>query len=126
MVELDPVLARGRIAHQYAHAMATLDGEPSTEGLDEAVAAWLHSLNTAELLQVWRSSPLQVGAHMAGIRPLEGLPLCPTMGRVQARPCKRRADHPPAKEEVREWQETLDAAFEDMINDPGFQLKCGI
>lgn len=126
VVELDPVLARGRIAHQYAHAMATLDGEPSTEGLDEAVAAWLHSLNTAELLQVWRSSPLQVGAHMAGIRPLEGLPLCPTMAEYKHALVSAAQITPRQREEVREWQETLDAAFEDMINDPGFQLKCGI
>jgi len=126
VVELDPVLARGRIAHQYAHAMATLDGEPSTEGLDEAAAAWLHSLNTSELMHIWRASPLLVGAHMAGIRPIEGLPLCPTMAEYKHALGNAAQITPRQREEVRKWQETMDRAFADMIDDPKFELKCGI
>lgn len=126
VVELDPVLAKGKIAYAYAHSMGTLDGEPSTEGLDEAAAAWLHSLNTAELLQVWRSSPLQVGAHMAGIRPLEGLPLCPTMAEYKHTLGNAARITPRQREEIAEYNETLDRAFADMIDDPAFELKCGI
>lgn len=126
VVELDPVLVRGRIAHAYAHAMATLDGEPSTEGLDEAAAAWLHSLNTSELMHIWRASPLQVGAHMAGIRPMDGLPLCPTMAEYKHALGNAAQITPRQREEIREWQETLDRAFADMIDDPAFELKCGI
>ncbi|MGU3541415.1 hypothetical protein [Methylobacterium sp. A52T] len=126
VVELDPVLARGRIAHQYAHAMGTLDGEPSTEGLDEAAAAWLLSLNSSELMHIWRASPLQVGAHMAGIRPHEGLPLCPTMAEYKHALGNAARITPRQREEIWEWVETMDAAFADMIDDPAFKLKCGI
>jgi hypothetical protein len=126
VVEFDPVLAKGKIAHAYAHAMGTLDGEPSVEGLDEAAAAWLLSLNSSELMHIWHASPLQVGAHMSGIRPLDGLPLCPTMAEYRHALGNAAQITPRQREEVREWQETMDAAFADMIDDPAFELKCGI
>lgn len=126
VVELDPIPTRGRIAHDYALAMGTLDGEPSTEGLDEAAAAWLHSLNTSELLHVWRNSPLQVGAHMAGIRPIEGLPLCPSMAEYRHALGNAARITPRQRDEIREWEQTMDHAFADMVADPAFELKCGI
>jgi hypothetical protein len=33
---------------------------------------------------------------------------------------------PRQREEIAEYNATMDEAFNDMINDPGFQLKCGV
>jgi hypothetical protein len=126
VIELDPVLAKGKAAHAFATALGTQDEEPSTEGLNEAEAAWLNSLNHHEMMTIYRAGPLRTGAHMAGIRPIEGLPLCPTLAEYRHVLGSAAQITPRAREEIREWQETLDAAFEDMLADPAYELKCGI
>jgi len=126
VVELDPVLAKGKIAHAFACALATQDKEPSTNGLHEGEAAWLNSLNHLEMMHIYRAGPMRVGAHMAGIRPIEGLPLCPTEAEYRHVLGSAAQITPRAREEIREWQETLDAAFEDMLSDPSYELKCGV
>jgi hypothetical protein len=126
VIELDPVLVKGKIAHAFACALATQDEEPSTNGLHEGEAAWLNSLNHLEMMHIYRAGPMRVGAHMAGIRPIEGLPLCPTEAEYRHALGSGAQITPRAREEIREWQETLDQAFEDMISDPAYELKCGV
>ncbi|MFF9551163.1 MULTISPECIES: hypothetical protein [Methylobacterium] len=126
VVELDPVLAKGKIAYAYACSLTTLDGEPSTAGLNEAEAAWLASLNTSEMMHIWRGGPLQAGAHMAGIKTIPGLPLCPTLSEYRHILGSAAQVTPRQREEIAEYNATLDRAFADMIEDPAFELKCGI
>lgn len=126
VIELDPVLTKGRIAYGFACALATQDEEPSTEGLDEAEAAWLNSLNHYEMMHIYRAGPMRAGAHMAGIRSIEGLPLCPTLAEYRHALAGAAQITPRQREDVREWQETLDRAFEDMVSDPSYELKCGV
>lgn len=126
VVELDPVLAKGKIAYAYACSLTTLDGEPSTAGLNEAEAAWLASLNTSEMMHIWRGGPLQAGAHMAGIKTIPGLPLCPTLAEYKHILGSAAQITPRQREEIAEYNETMDRAFADMIEDPAFELKCGI
>ena len=126
VIELDPVLAKGKIAYAYACSLTTLDEEPSTAGLNEAEAAWLASLNTSEMMHIWRRGPLRAGAHMAGIKPIEGLPLCPTLAEYRHVLGSAARITPRQREEIAEYNETLDRAFADMIEDPAFELKCGI
>ncbi|MDH2309167.1 hypothetical protein [Methylobacterium brachiatum] len=126
VIELDPALAKGRIAYAYACSLTTLDEEPSTEGLNEAEAAWLSSLNTAEMMHIWRAGPMRAGAHMAGLRPIEGLPLCPSLAEYRHILGSAAQITPRQREEIAEYNATMDEAFNDMINDPNFQLKCGI
>lgn len=126
VIELDPVLAKGRIAYAYACSLTTLDQEPSTEGLNEAEAAWLSSLNTSEMMHIWRGGPMQAGAHMAGIKTIPGLPLCPSLSEYKHIVGQAAQFTPRQREEIREYQETLDEAFRDMIDDPAYELKCGI
>lgn len=126
VIELDPVLAKGKIAYAYACSLTTLDEEPSTAGLNEAEAAWLASLNTSEMMHIWRGGPLRAGAHMAGIKPIEGLPLCPTLAEYRHVLGSAARITPRQREEIAEYNETLDRTFADMIEDPAFELKCGI
>lgn len=126
VIELDPVLAKGKTAYAFACALATQDEEPSTEGLHEGEAASLNSLNHIEMMHIYRAGPLRAGAHMAGICPIEGLPLCPTLAEYQHVLGSAAQITSRAREEIREWQETLDQAFQDMISGPGFELKCGV
>jgi hypothetical protein len=126
VVELDPVLAKGKIAYAYACALTTLDEEPSTAGLNEAEAAWLSSLNTAEMMHIWRGGPMQAGAHMLGIKTIPGLPLCPTLAEYRHVLGSAARITPRQREEIAEYNATLDRAFADMIDDPAFELKCGI
>jgi len=126
VIELDPVLAKGKIAYAYACSLTTLDEEPSTAGLNEAESAWLSSLNTAEMMHIWRGGPMQAGAHMLGIKAIPGLPLCPTLSEYRHILGSAAQVTPRQREEIAEYNATLDQAFEDMISDPGFQLKQGI
>ncbi|MGC5781746.1 hypothetical protein [Methylobacterium sp. NFXW15] len=126
VVELDPVLAKGKIAYTYACALTTLDEEPSSAGLNEAEAAWLSSLNTAEMMHIWRGGPMQAGAHMLGIKAIPGLPLCPTLAEYRHVLGSAARITPRQREEIAEYNETLDAAFDEMINSPTFELKHGI
>lgn len=126
VVELDPILAKGKVAHAFACALATQDEEPSTEGLDEAEAAWLNSLNHYEMMHIYRAGPMRAGAHMASIRSIEGLPLCPTIAEYRHALAGAAQITPRQREDVREWQETLDQTFQDMISDPTYELKCGV
>lgn len=126
VVELDPVLGKGRIAYAYACALTTLDEEPSTAGLNEAEAAWLSSLNTAEMMHIWRGGPMQAGAHMLGIKAIPGLPLCPTLSEYKHILGSAAQITTRQREEIAEYNATLDAAFDEMINSPTFELKHGI
>ncbi|MEE7490568.1 hypothetical protein SAMN02799622_04197 [Methylobacterium sp. UNC378MF] len=126
VVELDPVLAKGKAAYAFACALATLGDEPPTEGLNEAEIAWLNSLNTMEMMHIWRGGPMQAGAHMLGIKAIPGLPLCPTLSEYRHILGSAAQVTPRQREEIAEYNATLDQAFEDMISDPGFQLKQGI
>lgn len=125
VVEIDPVLAKGRAAHAFAHAMLTAD-EPSTAGLDDAAAAWLNSLNASELMKIHQYGAHRVGSHMAGLRPIEGLPLCPSMAEYRHALGAAARITPAQRADIKEWQETMDRAFEEMIEDPAYELKCGI
>ncbi|SDM31720.1 hypothetical protein SAMN05216360_101535 [Methylobacterium phyllostachyos] len=126
VVELDPVLAKGKAAHAFACALATLGDEPPTEGLNEAEIAWLNSLNTYEMMHVWRAGPMQAGAHMLGIKAIPGLPLCPTLSEYRHILGSAAQVTPRQREEIAEYNATLDAAFDEMINSPTFELKHGI
>lgn len=126
VIELDPILAKGKAAHDFACALTTLDGEPPTKGLDEAALAWLSSLNTMEMMHIWRAGPMRVGAHMAGIKPIEGLPLCPTLAEYRHILGQAAQITPRQRADIAEYNEVLDQAFDEMINSPGFELKCGI
>lgn len=127
VIELDPVLARGKLAVQFVDATFTLEPE---EGIlneaDEVLRAWLLSLNAAEMMTIHRAGAHRVAAHLAGKRLLEGLPEIATeaeyrhvLGQAARMTPERRAD-------MAEWGRTMDEAFEDLISDPGFELKCGI
>ncbi|MCG5244844.1 hypothetical protein [Methylorubrum extorquens] len=126
VVELDPILAKGKAAHAFACALATLDEVPSTDGLDEAETAWLNSLNASEMMMVYRAGPMRTGAHMAGIEPLRSLPLCPTLAEYRHILGQAARISPRQRAEIQEYNETLDAAFQEMIEDPGFELKRGV
>ncbi len=126
VVELDPILAKGKVAHAFACALAMLDEEPSTDGLDEAEIAWLNSLNASEMMTVYRAGPMRTGAHMAGIKPVEGLPLCPTLAEYRHILGQAARISPRQRAEIQEYNDTLDAAFQEMIDDPGFELKRGV
>lgn len=126
VVELDPILAKGKIAYGFACALATQDEEPSTEGLDESEIAWLNSLCHIEMMAIYRAGPMRTGAHMASIKAVEGLPLCPTLAEYRHVLGQAARISPRQREEIREYNETLDAAFEDMLADPAYELKCGV
>ncbi len=127
VVELDPVLARGKLAHRFAHATFSLEPEESIlKEADEVLRAWLLTLNAMELMTVHRSGAHRVAAHLAGKRLLEGLPEIATaaefthfMGRAARMTPERRAD-------MAEWDRTMDQAYEDMIADPAYVPKCGV
>ncbi|MCJ2035591.1 hypothetical protein [Methylobacterium sp. J-068] len=114
-IPLDPILAKGRIASAYASAMLTLNDEPSTEGLDEASAAWLNSLNASELMQIDRYGAHRVGSHMAGLRQIEGLPLTPTPAEYRSALCAAAQIMPEMRANIRD-DETLKRVIEEMLD----------
>lgn len=127
VVELDPVLARGRLAVRFVDATFTLEPEEAIlADCDPILKSWLLSLNAAEMMEIHWSGPHKVDAHLAGKRLLEGLPEIATeaeyahwMGQAARITPERRAN-------MAEWDLTMDAAFADIIADPAFELKCGI
>lgn len=114
-IPLDPILERGRIAERFAHAMLTVDDEPTTEGLDEAASAWLNSLNASELLKLDQHGAHRIGSHMAGLRPIEGLPLTPTMTEYRSALCAAAQVTPEQRAHVREHEETLRRVIDELI-----------
>lgn len=114
-IPLDPILHRGRIAEKFAHDMMTIDDEPSTEGLDEAAAAWLNSLNAAELLKLDQHGAHRVGSHMAGLRLIEGLPLTPTLQEYRSALCAAAQVTPEQRANVREHEETLRRVIDELL-----------
>ncbi|MCJ2009489.1 hypothetical protein [Methylobacterium sp. J-092] len=114
-IPLDPILERGRIAERFAHAMLTVDEEPTTEGLDEAASAWLNSLNASELMQIDRHGAHRVGSHMAGLRQIEGLPLTPTPAEYRSALCAAAQITPEMRANIREHDETLKRVIEEML-----------
>ena len=69
---------------------------------------------------------MQAGAHMLGIKAIPGLPLCPTLAEYRHVLGSAARITPRQREEIAEYNETLDAAFDEMINSPNFELKHGI
>ncbi|WP_264048851.1 hypothetical protein [Methylobacterium flocculans] len=116
-IPLDPILARGRIAEKFAHDMMTIDDEPSTEGLDEAAAAWLNSLNAAELLKLDQHGAHRIGSHMAGLRLIEGLPLTPTMTEYRSALCAAAQVTPEQRASVKEHEETLRRVIDELLEE---------
>lgn len=127
IVELDPVLARGRLAVRFVDATFTLEPEEAIlKDCDPILRSWLLSLNAFEMMEIHRSGPHKVAAHLAGKRLLEGLPEIATeaeyahwMGQAARITPERRAH-------MEEWDRTMDAAFAEMTADPNYELKCGI
>jgi hypothetical protein len=127
VVELDPVLARGRLAVRFVDATFTLEPEEAIlADCDPILKSWLLSLNASEMMEIHRSGPHKVAAHLAGKRLLEGLPEIATeaeyahwMGQAARITPERRAH-------MEEWDRTMDAAFAEMTADPAYELKCGI
>ncbi|AWV14986.1 hypothetical protein A3862_05235 [Methylobacterium sp. XJLW] len=127
IVELDPVLARGRLAVRFVDATFMLEPEEAIlKECDPILRSWLLSLNAAEMMEIHRSGPHKVAAHLAGKRLLEGLPEIATesefahwMGQAARITPERRAN-------MEEWDRTMDAAFAEMTADPAYELKCGI
>ncbi len=127
IVELDPVLTRGRLAVRFVDATFTLEPEEAIlKECDPILKSWLLSLTAAEMMEIHRSGPHKVAAHLAGKRLLDGLPEIATeaeyahwMGQAARITPERRAH-------MEEWDRTMDAAFADIIADPAFELKCGI
>ncbi|KQP91667.1 hypothetical protein [Methylobacterium sp. Leaf117] len=114
-IPLDPILAKGRIATQYAHDMLNIDAEPTAEGLDEASAAWLGSLNASELMQIDRHGAHRVGSHMAGLRLIDGLPLTPTPAEYRSALCAAAQVTPEQRANVKEHEETLRRVIDEML-----------
>lgn len=127
VVELDSVLARGRLAVRFVDATFTLEPEEAVLAeCDDVLKAWLLSLNASEMMAVHRAGAHRVAAHLAGKRPIEGLPEIATdaeyrhvMGQAARMTPERRAD-------IAEWNATLDEAFAEMTADPAFELRAGI
>lgn len=127
VIELDPVLARGKLAVRFVDATFTLEPEEAIlADCDPILKSWLFSLNAAEMMEIHRSGPHKVAAHLAGKGLLEGLPEIATeaeyahwMGQAARITPERRAH-------MEEWGRTMDAAFAEMTADPDYKLKCGI
>lgn len=123
IVELDPVLGRGRLAHRFCDATFSLEPEEKILAeCDEVLNAWLLSLNAQEMMIIHRAGAHRVAAHLTGKRLLEGLPEIATeaeyrhvMGQAARMSPERRAD-------IAEF----DAAFDDLINDPAYEFRCSI
>lgn len=114
-IPLNPILEKGRIATAYAGAMLTLNEEPTTEGLDEAAAAWLNSLNASELMKLDQHGAHRVGSHMAGLRQIEGLPLTPSMTEYRSALCGAAQVTPEQRANVKEHEETLRSVIEELL-----------
>ena len=127
VVELDPVLARGKLAYRFVDATFTLEPEENIlKECDDVLRAWLLSLNAQEMMAIHRAGAHRTAAHLAGKRFIEDLPEIATdaefrhtMGQA-ARMTQQRRD------EIAEWNATLAAAIDEMVSDPAYELKCGI
>ncbi len=127
IVELDPVLARGKLAYRFVDATFTLEPEENIlKECDDVLRAWLLSLNAQEMMAIHRAGAHRTAAHLAGKRLIEDLPEIATdaefrhtMGQA-ARMTQQRRD------EIAEWNATLAAAIDEMVSDPAYELKCGI
>jgi hypothetical protein len=123
VVELDPVLARGRLAARFAECTFSLEPEGDVLAeCDDVLKAWLLSLNAMEMMAVHRAGAHKVAAHLAGKRLLEDLPEIATDAEFRHYMGQAARITPQRRAEIREF----DAAFEDLINDEGYELKCGI
>ncbi len=127
VVELDPVLARGRLAVRFVDATFTLEPEEAIlADCDPILKSWLLSLNAAEMMEIHRSGPHKVAAHLAGKRLLEGLPRSRRRQNMRTGWVRPARITPERRANMAEWDLTIDAAFADIIADPAFELKCGI
>lgn len=127
VVELDPVLARGRLAHRFVDATFSLEPEEDILAeCDEVLKAWLLSLNAQEMMAIHRADAHRVAAHLAGKRPLEGLPEIATEAEYRHVMGQAARITPATRVNIKEWNYTFDQAIEDMIADPNYELKCGV
>lgn len=127
VVELDPVLARGRLAHRFVDATFSLEPEDDILAeADEVLRAWLLSLNAAEMMAIHRSGVHRVAAHLTGKRLLEGLPEIATEAEYRHFMGKAARVTPEMRADMAEWDRTMDQAYEDMVADPAFVPKCGV
>jgi len=123
IVELDPVLARGRLAARFVECTFSLEPEENILAeCDDVLRAWLLSLNAQEMMAVHRAGAHRVAAHLAGKRLIEELPEIATDAEYRHYMGQAARITPQRRAEIREF----DAAFEDLINDEGYELKCGI
>lgn len=123
LYEFDPVLARGRLAARFVEATFTLEAEGDILAeADDVLRAWLLSLNAAEMMAVHRAGAHRVAAHLAGKRLLDDLPEIATEQEYRHYMGQAARITPQRRAEIAEF----DAAFEDLIADPEFELKCGV
>lgn len=127
IVELDPVLARGKLAMRFADATFSLEPEDTIlQQADEVLRAWLLSLNASELMAIHRSGAHKVAAHLAGKRPLEGLPEIATEAEYHHVMRQATRMTPERRADIKEWNYTFDQAIEDMVSDSAYVPKCGV
>lgn len=123
IVELDPVLARGRLAARFVECTFSLEPEENILAeCDDVLRAWLLSLNAQEMMAVHCAGAHRVAAHLAGKRLLEGVPEIATVQEYRHYMGQAARITPQRRAEIAEF----DAAFEDLINDEGYELNCGV
>lgn len=114
-IPLDPILSKGRIAERFVHDMLTVDQEPTTAGLDEAASAWLNSLNASEMMRLDQHGAHRIGAHMAGLRLIEGVPLTPTMAEYRSALSAAAQITPEQRANAAEHEETVRRVIEELL-----------
>ncbi|GJD81467.1 MULTISPECIES: hypothetical protein [Methylobacteriaceae] len=127
IVELDPVLARGKLALRFVDCTFSLEPEENVLAeCDDVLKAWLLSLNAAEMMAIHRAGAHRTAAHLVGKRLIEGLPEIATDAEYRHVMGKAARMTPRMRAEIREWNATLDAAIEEMVEDPAYELRAGI
>lgn len=127
VVELDPVLARGKLAFRFVDATFTLEPEENVLAeCDDVLKGWLLSLNAAEMMAIHRAGAHKTAAHLAGKRLIEGLPEIATAAEYQHVMGQAARMTPKRRAEIQEWNATFDAAIDEMTSDPAYELRAGI
>lgn len=123
---VDPHEAWGRVAQQYAMSQSSLGDarEPDLTVLDEAAIAWLQALTMQDLFRLTHWNAKRVGQHMTGERPIESVPLCPTMR--EYRQSLLTAITPEMRQNLAEGRQAIQDALDDLINDPAYEPCRGI